>query len=112
MSKALKDILKDKVSYKMKMKRLNEMIKDFYPDIRCTDSNTNNELKNIDYTSDIQYVKASADIVEIVSGHLSGHLPGHECPDRTKSNGINGQSGQSKVEVVTVSDIMWMMVMI
>ena len=33
----------------------------------------------------------------VKSGHESGHETWNNCPDRTESNGENGQSGQNKV---------------
>jgi hypothetical protein len=51
-------------------------------------------VSKLDNVFDNQHVKANSDIVKNESGHLSGH----DCPDKPKTNGINGQSGQSKVD--------------
>jgi len=46
-----------------------------------------------DYIIDIQYITTN----ESEDRNESGHLSGHSCPDKTKNNGINGQSGQNTV---------------
>lgn len=46
-----------------------------------------------DYIIEFQYIT----IKESEDRNESGHLSGHVCPDKSKNNGINGQSGQNKV---------------
>lgn len=46
-----------------------------------------------DYIIEFQYITTN----ESDNRNESGHLSGHECPDKSQNNGINGQSGQNVV---------------
>lgn len=71
------------------IKQLNKvltMYPDIYPDIGCPDIFNSKLVDMIDNQA-----------VTTTSNNESGHLSGHSCPDNTKSNGINVQSGQSEL---------------
>ena len=59
---------------------------DIYPDIGCP------EIINSKIADMIEN-----QAVTTTSNNESGHLSGHSCPDNTKGNAINGQSGQSEL---------------
>jgi hypothetical protein len=71
------------------IKQLNKMLMwnpDIYPDIGCPDIFNSKLVDMFDNLA-----------ITTTSNNETGHLSGHSCPDNTKSNGINGQSGQSKL---------------